>query len=169
MRDLVQRAEKGDPTTLPVIRKMLEKPENIERLKGNLARISQETFAIVLCDGDLCVREAILAKLKLMSAELLGEGSTPIEHLLVERVVACWLQLHYAELRALQAHRSKTNMSYRECDYHESRIEAAHKRYLAALKALALTRKLALPALHINVARKQINVAGSVVVPGAGG
>jgi hypothetical protein len=70
LRKLVERAEKGDPTTLPVIRKMLEKPENIELLKGNLARISLETFAI--------------------------------EHLLVERVVACWLQLHAVELWVLR-------------------------------------------------------------------
>ena len=37
-------------------------------------------------------------------------------------------------------------------------MNAAHKRYLSAIKALALVRKLAVPAFQINLARKQVNV-----------
>ena len=46
-------------------------------------------------------------------------------------------------------------------------MDAANRRYLAALKALALVRKLALPALQIKLARKQVNVMGpAIVTPG---
>ena len=34
------------------------------------------------------------------------------------------------------------------------------RRYLSALKTLALVRKLAVPVLQVNIARKQVNVAG---------
>ncbi len=42
----------------------------------------------------------------------------------------------------------------------------AHKRYLSAIKTLALVRKLAVPVLQVNIARKQVNVAGAVAAPG---
>src|SRR5262249_53345289 len=37
---------------------------------------------------------------------------------------------------------------------------AGSKRYLAAIKTLALVRKLVIPVLQVNIARKQVNVAG---------
>jgi len=39
-------------------------------------------------------------------------------------------------------------------------MDHAHRRYLSALKTLALVRKLAVPVLQVNIARKQVNVAG---------
>jgi hypothetical protein len=50
-------------------------------------------------------------------------------------------------------------------DYHQRRMDAAHRRFLAALEALATVRRLTLPALQINVARRQVNVAGHVHLP----
>ena len=38
--------------------------------------------------------------------------------------------------------------------------DRAHHRYLSALKALAQVRKLALPALQVNIAKEQVNVSG---------
>jgi hypothetical protein len=43
-------------------------------------------------------------------------------------------------------------------------MDHAHRRYLSALRALALVRKLALPVLQVNIARKQVNVAGACPV-----
>jgi hypothetical protein len=40
-------------------------------------------------------------------------------------------------------------------------MDRAHKRYLSAIKTLATVRKLALPVLQVNIAKKQVNVAGS--------
>ena len=51
-----------------------------------------------------------------------------------------------------------------------TRVPATPDRVLAALKALALVRKLAVPALQINLAKKQVNVVTpAVVTPGASG
>jgi hypothetical protein len=51
-------------------------------------------------------------------------------------------------------------VTLKQADFHRRRIDAAHRRYLAALKALATVRKLAVPALQINLAKKQVNVVG---------
>ncbi len=49
-------------------------------------------------------------------------------------------------------------------------MDATHRRFLSAVKALALVRKLALPALQVNIARRQVNVVtpAAVTVPAAG-
>ena len=42
--------------------------------------------------------------------------------------------------------------------YFQRALTAAQKRYLAAIKTLALVRKLAVPVLQVNIAKKQVNV-----------
>jgi hypothetical protein len=77
---------------------------------------------------------------------------------LVERVVACWLQVQDADVRYAQA--KNLSVTWGEC--YQRRMDRAHRRYLSAVKALALVRKLAVPVLQVNIARKQVNVAGPV-------
>ncbi len=115
-----------------------------------------------MSEQDIGFQEAVRRKLELLRADLLGPDPTPVERLLVERVAACWLQVQDAELRYAQGQGS---LSIRQADYHQRRMDAANRRYLAALKALAVVRKLAVPVLQVNVARRQVNV----VAPGAGG
>lgn len=157
IRALLKRAETGDATAVPAIRKLLERPGNVERLGGDLAACAQRSFVEAIAGKDLTVREAVAAKLESMRKELLGENPTPVERLLVERVAACWLQVQDADIRAAQANGS----SFRQADYNQRRMDAAHKRYLSALKALALVRKFAVPALQINLAKKQVNIVSA--------
>jgi hypothetical protein len=164
IRELLKRAAKGDTATLPVLRKFLENPANVEAFGGNLASYAQGLFVKSLSGGDLCVREAILSKLAAMRTELLGDNPTPVERLLVERVVSCWLQVQDADIRAAGA----KDLSIKQADYHQRRMDSANRRYLAALKALALVRKLAVPALQVNIARKQVNVVAPPAVAATG-
>src|SRR5262249_48392568 len=97
-------------------------------------------------------------KLEQLRAELAGANPTPIERLLVERIVACWLQVQDADIRYAQSQRDCT---LKQAEYYQRRMSHAHKRYLSALKTLALVRKLALPVLQVNIAKKQVNVAGT--------
>ena len=160
VRELLKRAAKGDTATVPAIRKLLvENPAYLDVFGGELARCAQRALVNALSD-DLAVREAVHAKMAALRNSLLGENSTPVEALLVERVVACWLQVQDADIRAAQA----KGETFRQADFNQRRMDAAHRRYLSALKALALVRKLAVPALQINLARKQVNVVAPVAV-----
>ena len=159
-KELLERGSKGDITVLPAIHQLLARsPDNYEKLGGNLARCVETSFTKSICGDDLIVREAIYAQLVVMKKELLGEDPTPLEKLLVDRIVACWLQVQDTESRYAQHH---LGMSVKQGDYHQRRMESANKRYLAAIKSLALIRKLALPALQVNIARKQINVVAPI-------
>ena len=74
---------------------------------------------------------------------LAGPGPSPLERLLVERVVACWLQVHYSD--ASYAQLKGTNPAQHTAAL--QRQNSAQQRYLQALKALATVRKLLRPGL----------------------
>jgi hypothetical protein len=134
---------------------MLQNPAYIPVFGGHLAEQVIGSFVSAIDEDNLAFREAVTRKLELMRAELLGDNPTPVERLLVERVVACWLQVQDAELRYAQG---QADLTMKQGDYYQRRMDAANRRFLAAVKALALIRKLAVPALQINVAKKQVNV-----------
>jgi hypothetical protein len=157
LKMFLKRARSGDTSTLPALRKMLENPATVDCLGGDLARQAEVSLVKAAAGDDLAFLEAISRKLELLRAELNGTDPTPVERLLVERVVACWLQVQDADVRYAQA----KDLSMERGDYYQRRMDRAHKRYLSAIKTLALVRKLALPVLQVNIARRQVNVAGA--------
>jgi hypothetical protein len=143
---------------------MLQTPGVAEALGGDLAEQAERSLVRAASGDDLALREALLRKLELMRQELAGPNPSPLERLLVGRVAACWLHLHYAEMLYAQ-NMGKLSAGWEEL--HQRRISHAHRRYLAAIKTLATVRKLAVPVLQVNIARRQVNVAG--VCPAAAG
>jgi hypothetical protein len=156
-RALVSRAQKGDEATVPELRKWLQNPATVDFLGGDLARQAELSLLNAAAGENLAFREAALCKMELMRADLAGPASTPLERLLVERIIACWLQLHYADIRLAQ---SEAKLTMAQVEYQEERRDRAHKRYLSAIKTLVTVRKLALPVVQVNIARKQVNMAG---------
>src|SRR5262249_1483680 len=159
LRDFLDRAQSGDASTLPGLRKMLEDPILVNSF-GNLAEQAERSFIRAAAGDDLPFREALTRKLQLLREELAGPNPTPIERLLVERVAACWLQVQDADVRAAQA----KNLPPTWAEFYQRRMDHAHRRYLSSLKTLALVRKLAVPVLQVNIAKKQVNVAGACPV-----
>jgi hypothetical protein len=155
LRKLVERAQNGDETTVPRIRELLKSPGVVGTFGGDLAELVVWSFTKSLSGKDVAFREAVIRKLELLRAELLGDNPTPVERILVERVVACWLQVQAAELRATQS----TDTYLKQLDFQQRRMDATNRRFLAAVKTLALVRKLAVPVLQVNIAKKQVNVA----------
>ena len=129
---------------LPVVRQLLRQPESVEIMGGNLARQAEAALIGTSAGDNLSFREAITRKLELLRAELAGPAPAPLESLLVERVAACWLQLHLADIRLSQ---HEHNLTLAQAEYYDRAIDRAHKHYLSAIKTLALVRKLALPVL----------------------
>ena len=97
MLALIHRAEKGESAALPALREMLKTPEIVDLCGGDLARLAQSTLINKFSGKNLAFREALSRKLETLRAELAGPEPTPLERLLVERVVSCWLHLHHLE------------------------------------------------------------------------
>ncbi len=161
VRALLKRTHAGDETTLPVVRRMLDDPAAVRMFGGDLAHEVNASFVKAMAGDNVGFREAALKKLELLRAELLGDGPTPVERVLVERVVACWLQVQDAELRAAQGQKDAT---FKLLDFHQRRMDATNRRFLAAVRTFALVRKLAVPVLQVNIARRQVNVTAPAAV-----
>lgn len=155
VESLLRRAVVGDTAVLPELRSLLREPEVVDAL-GNVARRVEGDLVDRLTGKDLAFREALTMKLATMRDELAGQDATPLERQLVQRVVLCWLVVHGTEYQFARA----GEMSQRQAEYWEKRINACHRRYLAAVKMLATVRRLAIPAIvgQVNIGRKQVNV-----------
>lgn len=154
LRKIMERAQKGDESTLPMLHEMLKAPSMLEAW-GNLAKHAENALIHKFTAKDLAVREGLRKKLDALRAELAGPNPSPLERLLAERIAACWLHLHYLET----IYASKDSMSLELGNYYQKSIDRAHRRYLSAIKTLVTVRKLALPVLQVNIAEKQVNVA----------
>ena len=156
----IKQANEGDETALSEIQELLDSSptEGITALGGDLAQRAERALVERIAVEQLGFREGILAKLEMLRTELAGPRPTPIERLLVERVVACWLQVYHADAIAAQAENVAPVMG----DYNQRRQDRAHRRFLSAIRALATVRRLALPTLVA------VNVTGTVETKDAG-
>ena len=158
--DLVHRAQRGDETALAPLREVLKNPAYVNMLGGDLALQTQLTLIDKFSGNNLLYKESLRRKLELLRTDLAGAAPSALERLLVDRIVACWLHLHHLE--AIYANRE--SMALELGTFYQRSISAAQKRYLSAIRALAQIRKLSLPVLQVNIAKKQVNVVAPAVV-----
>jgi hypothetical protein len=145
LRELLQRAREGDYTVLPELKEALDADPTIWQTYGDLAFQARTAWLGLLAGKDLLLYQSVERKLDDQRAELAGPHPSPLEKLLVERVAACWLQTMYADALYAQARGpGATPGVLREL---MKRQESSQRRYLAAIKQLALVRKLLRPSL----------------------
>jgi hypothetical protein len=161
LKKLLDRAQAGDNSALPRLRAILKDPGAVDALGGDLARDAQARLIDKYAGQNHMLRESLLRKLELLRAEVAGPSPSPLERLLTERILSCWLHLHRLEA----IYNGTENLSLDFGEYYQRNIQRAQKNYLAAIKALATIRRLALPSLQVNIARRQVNV---LAAPAAG-
>ena len=139
---ILSRICKGDKSALPEFRKMLkDDPYLIE--VGNLATRAEEVLLdVIATKDDLARREITLAKLAALRKEL-GPAGSPIESMLIERVVACWAQVYLADCQYYK--KMADGMTFEAGEYWQRQQDRAHRRFLSAVKMLATVRRLARP------------------------
>jgi hypothetical protein len=89
------------------------------------------------------------------AAELAGPTTSPTERVLAETAATSWFAFRLHE--AQYASSVKGGMTLAQSEHAQRRMDRAHRRFLSTVKTLAAVRRLALPALQINVARQQVN------------
>lgn len=160
---MIRKAEAGDASALAEVKEMLVRPGTADMLGGNIAKVAVQALTTRYAGNSPVTREAAERKLDELRAELSGQNPTPLEKLLVDRVLATWLHLHHVEIQLAR----KESVTLPLGLYYQKVISAAQKRYISAIKGLADVRKLALPVLQVNIAKKQVNVAGgAALAPG---
>ncbi len=155
LREVVERVQAGDESAIHALRKLMDDFPEAASAVFDAAWSVERSIVREMAGGNLIVEEAVPRTLKAMRKELAGEDPSPLENLLVERIVVCWLQLQYFDVLYT---RSMKNSSAAQSEHHQKLIDRAHRRYLSAVKTLAQIRKMG-PNVQINIAEQQVNTA----------
>jgi hypothetical protein len=143
LRRVLERAEQGDHTVLPVLRKLLDANPQAWQSWGDLAMQAEVAWVTLAAGPNLVLKESLTRKLAALRAELAGSTPTPLVRLLVDRVVITWVQVHHAD--AISAQAKERNLSLTQLDHLQKRQERAQRGHLAAIKALATVQRLLPP------------------------
>jgi len=150
VRQLLARAEQGDNTALPELRRFLDANPQVWQSAGDLAARAEAAWVGLAAGDNLLMGESLARTLAALKAGLAGPDPSPLERLLVGRVAACWVQVHYADAAAALAR--GRDLTLAQLDHLQRRQERAQRGYLAAVKALALVRKLIPPVAAASAA-----------------
>ncbi len=146
LRALSRAAEDGDEEARAELKRALleSSPEVIARA-SDIGRKAQHLLISAAAAKDPLIEYALSARLDLLRAEIASENPTPLESLLTERVVACWMLVELFEaLMAPQLHEagSKSRVSFQVLRHYLHWQEIANRRYLASIRELAWLRRL---------------------------
>lgn len=176
---LLDRATwQGDASALPELRAMLDAhPDEVRWFTAyQLSPVHPILAAGNFEQGQQeAMREILIRRVSQMREELASANPSRLEHLLCERIAACWLALSMLEASTLAGPNGGPASTTAQ-EHHDRMISRAHKRYLEACESLAKVRRLLRPiAAQVNIATEganQLNVAGvpeGIALPSATG
>jgi hypothetical protein len=153
VKTLLKKAEQGDTTVLPALRAYMDLAPGYWEKLGDLAHMTRIGLIHQAAgEKNLMLQETITRKCAALTQELAGPTPSPVERLLVERIVLCWLHLHCAEATYV----TLKDLSLRQAEFHQARISKAQARYLSAIRTLAHVRRLGVPAVQVNIGQQQV-------------
>src|SRR5688500_14356449 len=97
LKKLLRKAEKGDTTVLPALRTWMDRAASYWETIGDLATTARQSLIQTISGDNLLAQEAYDRKCAALTQALAGPQPCPLERLLVERIVMCWLHLYAAE------------------------------------------------------------------------
>jgi hypothetical protein len=163
LRILSEKAEAGEKGARRELRRAIRysTPEVVAKA-SDIARKGHKILIGTAACGDALMEEALSARLKIMRSQIAGEDPTPLEVLLTERVVSCWLLVELLEALTSTQLQSGEHMKDKRVPDSFLKLmlkwqESAQRRYLSAIRELAQVRKLqsGTPGIQYNT---QINL-----------
>ena len=151
---LTDKAQKGDRKALAEASAMLTE-HRLWHVVGDLGRYAQDAWLDAATGDNPLSRRALEEQLRELRGNLRETGDSPLERVLIDRLVACWLQANYADWQHGTLLK-KGSYSFAEGKYDQERQDRAHRRLLQAAKRLATVRRLLSPTVQINVGQNQI-------------
>ncbi len=129
---------------------------------GGLEYSAEHAWLRLMAPGDApgaqFNREHITKELDGRRKALRRDGDSPLEQLLIDRLLSAWLQAMYTDMR--YAHFLGQNEgTFKQGEYHQKNAERAARQLLRAVQALATVRRLIAPT-QVNIGQNQINVVG---------
>jgi len=138
-----------------------ESGPEVVREASELARKGQWALIKTAACGDTLAEEALVIRLDTLRSEIGGPDPSPLELLLVEKIVSAWMLTELLELflsAQLTALPKSQRMSHSVQKFYLGWQERAHRRLLSSIRELARVRRLqsGVPNSQTNV---QINLS----------
>jgi len=145
VKELLERGNSGDPTAVPELKKMFTENPELAAALGDLVRHAEQALLTLAAGESFTAREAIAHQVAQLRDRLARTAASELEKLLVDRVAVSWVEVYFGdvELAHQLLHGAGDAPASRAA---ARRLDRAHARYLAAVKALATVQKLLRPA-----------------------
>jgi hypothetical protein len=146
IKDLLERANSGDESALPELKRAFDCHPELAAWLGDLVRLAHDSILRWAAGNRLGSKEAIARRAKELRDKLLSEARSELEKLLIDRLVICWMEvyaaeIHLAERLAQGAAPSVVTQAVQKV------LDRAHQRFLASVRCLATVQKLARPSV----------------------
>ncbi len=132
-------ARRGCKEILPKLRQTLNDHPELWQHFGNLALHTQENWLQLIAGKNLYLAESLQLHLDAMRSELAGPKPSPLDRLLVDRILACHVQVLYFDAMETT---DPTAENMRVARYRMDRRDQAHRQFLSAVRMLATVRNL---------------------------
>lgn len=142
LKELITEAKSGNSEVLPQVRQILNKYPALWQHYGDLSGHVESKWIGLMAGDDACLRESIVLRVDELRAQLLGDDPSPLERLLVERIVTSWLMVRYFDTAMVLA---TQGIPAPQARFMDEQLQRAQRRHTEAIKALAEVRNL-LPA-----------------------
>lgn len=135
------------------------------KVAGDLAYQARSSFAHGLAKADLVFDTSLEWMANGLERELGQGGASPLESLLIKRIVVTWVELYGLDMLVAQKGAALHPGALEALDLRRLR---AHKRYLTAIRELAQVRRLLVPPIRVNVDARTAHVARPELPPKSG-
>jgi hypothetical protein len=149
---------KGTQEDIDNWRTALKESPDLWRIAGDTAKLTALRLMEDAAGKNQAVHEGMKQGYREIKAGLGYETSPMLEKLLIDAVLLAWLRWSFTEYHYTE--NARTGQTLAQGDYWDRHLDAAQRRYLRALAALARIRKMNLPAIQINIGDRQVNIAG---------
>ena len=105
---------------------------------GDLSALAERAWSGLLAADNSLAVESMKRTVAEMKADLAGAQPSRLERMLVDEVVASWIEVKYLETVST----SQGNASLDQASFKLKRLESAKRRHLTAIKTLANVRSL---------------------------
>jgi hypothetical protein len=134
------RLGQDDDSVLPGIRQFFDEHPDVWKKLSDIGYAADLALARLAAKNNTVLTEAYMRRLAEMKSELVPPDALPLEKLLVASVCSCFLAAGEAQITATE----NLERSPGRADFLSRRLDRAVKRYQAAIKTLALVKKLLL-------------------------
>jgi hypothetical protein len=145
LKAIIERANAGDATALPELRKALDEFPELSREFGDMVEHAKQALLTLAAGRCLTARETIGRQMNELRDRLTATAAGELERLLVDRICLCWLAVYHADIDLAQQLLASPGASPAS-QAAQKRVDGTHRRFISATKALAVLQKLTRPA-----------------------